>query len=191
MSEKKKKGRRAYLSDYVLDVSGEYVYTGGYYIASVANNKDFAKFMRGIFGLAVLAFAVMVGVGCLSTGTTSGAFYVTAPHVAAIVLTAISIYDSFIIAGSKGKLKTHLYENNVSRLKGVSFAGTVCAFAAAAGQLGYMVLKGGKTTFTADLLFMAGCFAAGAMLLVTFRLQKGIMWQKHTEIGQKSIDKIG
>lgn len=183
MSDKKKKGKRAYLSDYVLDVSGEYVYTGDYYIATVKQNKDFARFMRGVFALAVLSFAVLVGVGCLSTGTASGAFYVTAPHVAAIVFSAICIYDSFIVAGSKGKLKTHLFENNVSRFKGMSFAGTIAALAAALGQLGYIVFSGNKYTIIADLLFFAGCFAAGAMLLVTFRLQKHIMWQKHTEKG--------
>lgn len=180
MSDKKKKGKRAYLSDYVLDVSGEYVYTGDYYIATVKQNKDFARFMRGIIGLTVLAFAVLVGVGCLSTGTTSGAFYVTAPHVAAIVFAAICIYDSFTVAGSKGKLKTHMFENNVSRLKGMSFAGIIAAFVAAAGQLGYIVFAGNKYTMIADILFFAGCFVAGTLLLVTFQLQKHIMWQKHT-----------
>lgn len=180
MSEKKKKGKRAYLSDYVLDVSGEYVYIGDYYIAEIKYGKDFARFMRGIMALAVMSFAVLVGVGCLSTGTASGAFYVTAPHVAAIVFTAICIYDSFTVAASKGKLKTHLFENNVSRLKGMSFAGTIAAFAAALGQLGYIIFAGNKYTITADLLFLAGCFATGAMLLVTFRLQNNIMWQKYT-----------
>ena len=191
MSDKKKKGKRAYLSDYVLDVNGEYVYTGAYYMASVEHGKDFARVMRAISGLAVLSFAFLVGIGCLSTGTTSGAFYVTVPYVAAIVFTAISIYDSFAVAGSKGKLKAHLYENNVSRLKGMSFAGTIASFAAAAGQLGYVIFAGNKYKIIADLLFLAGCFAAGALLLVTFRLQKHIMWQKHTDKGQKSIDKIG
>ena len=189
MSEKKKKGKRAYLSDYVLDVNGEYVYTGDYYIASVEQGKDFARFMRAISGLAVLAFAFLVGIGCLSTGTTSGAFYVIVPYVAAMVFTAICIYDSFTVASGKGKLKAHLFENNVSRLKGMSFAGTAAVFIAAFGQLGYIIFAENKYTIVADLLFLAGCIAAGMLLLVTFRLQKGIMWQKHTEKGQKSIDK--
>ena len=183
MAQKKKKGKRAYLSDYVLDVSGEYVYTGDYYIADIKQNKDFARFMRGIIALTVLSFAVLVGVGCLSTGTTSGAFYVTAPHIAAIVLTAICIYDSFTVAASKGKLKAHLFENNVSRLKGMSFVSTVVSFVAALGQLGYIIFAGNNYTLTADLLFLAGCFAAGTMMLVTFWLQKHIMWQKSIQKG--------
>jgi hypothetical protein len=45
MADKKKKGRRAYLSDYVLDVSGEYIYTGDYYIADT-QGKDYKRICR-------------------------------------------------------------------------------------------------------------------------------------------------
>jgi hypothetical protein len=73
MADKKKKGRRAYLSDYVMDVSGQYVYNGAYYSAD-AQGKDFARVIKGLMALVVISFAVLVAVGCLSTGTTSGAF---------------------------------------------------------------------------------------------------------------------
>ena len=60
MADKKKKGRRAYLSDYVMDVSGEYVYTGDYYEASAEKGdvqKLFKKVLKFTFLLVVYEFA--------------------------------------------------------------------------------------------------------------------------------------
>jgi len=180
MADKKKKGRRAYLSDYVLDVSGEYVYTGDYYEAT-AEKGDVQKLFKKVFVLVIGAFALLVGVGCLSTGTTSGAFYVTLPHTAAIILSAFCIYDSWTVMRSKGRLRTHDYETSAQRLKGFSISAGVCAFAAAAGQTGYTVLKGGKATRTADILFLSGCFAAAMLYYRAFTIKKQILWQKCTE----------
>ena len=177
MADKKKKGRRAYLSDYVMDVSGQYVYNGAYYNAD-AQGKDFSRVVKGVFGLVFLAFAALVAVGCLSTGTTSGAFYVTLPHAVAIILSAVCLYDSVIVLRSKGRLKEHQYDSAVPRLKGCSIAGAVCAFVAAAGQLGYTVLKGEKATRVADIVFFAGCLVAGALLYMAFATKKQILWQK-------------
>jgi hypothetical protein len=188
MADKKKKGRRAYLSDYVLDVSGEYIYTGDYYIADT-QGKDYKRICRGIFGLSVLVMAVLVGVGCLSTGTTSGAFYVTLPHVAAIILAAFCIYDSAVVYKANGKLRAHDYETSVPRMQGSSVAGAVCAFAAALGQSVYTIFIGSKATRGADILFLAGCFVAGMLYCLMFTTKKQILWQKSTEKAQKSIDK--
>lgn len=179
MADKKKKGRRAYLADYVPDVNGEYVYTGDYYTA-YTNGKEFKSVLRGLFGLSVLVMAVLVGVGCLSTGTTSGAFYVTLPHVAAIVSAAFCIYDSAVIFKSSGKLRAHQYESAVPRLQGSAVAGAVCAFAAALGQTVYTVFMGGKATRAADILFLAGCFVAGVLYCLIFTTKRQIVWQKST-----------
>lgn len=174
MADKKKKGRRAYLSDYTMNVSGEYVYTGDWYTAQM--DRDFGRFMGGVMGMLVLSMTLLVGVGCLSTGTTSGAFYVTLPHVLAIVLCAVCIYDCSIIAKSKGNMKTHQYQTSVPRLNSMSIAGAVCAFAAAAGQLGYILLAGSKATRAADMVFMIGCTGASMLLFGTFSARKQIKW---------------
>lgn len=164
----------------MLDVSGEYVYTGDYYEAKTENG-DVQKLFKKIFALVITAFVLLIAVGCLSTGTTSGAFYVTLPHTAAIILSAFCIYDSWTMMHSKGCLRTHDYENSAQRFKGFSISAGVCAFAAAVGQTGYTVLNGEKATRTADILFLAGCFVAAMLYYLIFTTKKQILWQKCTE----------
>ena len=173
-----------------MDVTGEYVYNGAHYTAQT-QGKDFARVVKGVAGLAFLALTALVGVGCLSTGTTSGAFYVTLPHAVAIVLSAICIYDSVVVFRSKGRMKEHQYDSSVPRLKGCSMVGAVCALAAALGQTGYTVFKGTEATRAADIVFLIGCFAAAGLLYLAFATKKQIMWQKDTQKAQKSIDNNG
>ena len=64
MAEKKKKGRRSYLADYVQDVNGQYVYTGSHYLAQM-DGASMPRLLRRIFGLLLLAMLALIGVGCL------------------------------------------------------------------------------------------------------------------------------
>ena len=177
MPDKKKKGRRAYLSDYVLNAAGEYVYTGAYYIA-VAEGKSPERLMRGILGLAVAAFALLAAAGCLSTCTASGAFYVTIPYVLAVVLSAVCIYDSATIIHERCKLTTHSYEKSAQRIKGFLMVAAVCAFVAATGHAVHMVVKGTAATRAADILYFVACQAAAVLCCLAFRAKKQILWQK-------------
>lgn len=185
MAAKKKKGRRAYLSDYVQDLNGEYIYRGSYYVAEVPA-REMSRILRGILGLTLLALLILTGVGCLSTGTTSGAFYVTLPHVAAIILTAVCLYDTVVVMRSAGKLRSHQYESAVPRLRGCAMMGTVCAAVAAVGQTVYTIVAGQSNTRLADILFFVGCYAAAILCFLVFRIQKRIVWR--LDAG-KSIDK--
>ena len=180
MPDKKKKGRRAYLSDYVLNAAGEYVYTGDYYVA-VAEGKDPVKIMRGILGLAAAAFAALAGAGCLSTCTASGAFYVTIPYVVAVVLCAVCSYDAATILHERCRLTAHSYEKSAQRVKGFLMVAAVCAFVAAAGHIVHTVLRGTNVTRAADLLYFAACLAAAALCCMAFQAEKQIFWKKNTK----------
>ena len=180
MPEKKKKGRRAYLSDYVLNAAGEYVYVGDYYIA-VAEGKNPGKIMAGILGLAAAAFAVLAAAGCLSTCTASGAFYVTIPYALAVILSAVCIYDSATIIHEKCRLTTHSYEKSAQRIKGFLMAAGVCSFVSAAGHIAHTVLRGTEATRAADILFFVACLAAAALCYLAFRKKKQVLWQKNSK----------
>ncbi len=185
--KKKKKGRRAYLSDYVQDLNGTYIYRGNYYVAEVPA-RELSRILRGILGLAVLSLLFLVGVGCLSTGTTSGAFYVTLPHVAAIILTVVCLYDTVTVLRGEGKLRSHQYEHTVSRLRGSSIISAVCAAIAAVGQTAYTIVSGTAATRAADILFLAGCYVAAVLCFLMFRIQKQIIWRLDAGNERNSID---
>lgn len=179
MADKKKKGRRAYLSDYILDVSGEYVYKGEYYTAQL-QGRQFLSLAGKILAFVASAEVLLVAAGCLSTGSSSGAFYVTLPHVVAIVLCAVCIYDAVTVLKSKGKVKSHDYEKGVMRLKSLSIAAAACSIGAAAGQLVYLFTAESGDTLGADITFFALALAAFGVILVTIQLQNRIIWQKYT-----------
>lgn len=187
MAEKKKKGRRSYLADYVQDVNGQYVYTGSHYLAQT-DGASMPRLLRGIFGLLLLAMLALIGVGCLSTGTASGAFYVTLPHVAAIVLGALCLYDCGVVLQGKGCLRSHVYERSVPRLRGSTAAGAICAGIAAVGQTVYTFVAGKAATRGADILFFVGCYLAFALFFLAFRTQKRIVWEKELGKSGKALD---
>lgn len=173
--KKKKKGLRPHLNDYVQDVNGEYIYKGTYHVCALPA-EVFRGQSRLLLTVFVLAFVLLVAAGCLSTGTASGAFYVTVPYAVAVVLTFICIYDSFTVWRSGGKMRTHDHDRVVPRMRGCAVVGTAFAAAAAVGQGVYLLAFGEETTRGADIVYLLCVLLAALLDFFAFRRQRKILW---------------
>ena len=173
--KKKKKGLRPHLNDYVQDVNGEYIYKGTHHVCTLPADvfRGQSKLLLTVF---ILAFALLIASGCLSTGTTSGAFYVTVPYAVAVVLTFICIYDSVTVFRSGGKLRTHDHDRVIPRAKGCAVVGAAFAAAAAVGQGVYLIFFGEAATRGADILYLLCVLLAAALDFAAFRRQRIIRW---------------
>lgn len=173
--KKKKKGLRPHLNDYVQDVNGEYIYKGTHHVCTLPADAFRGQSML-LLTVFVLAFALLIAAGCLSTGTTSGAFYVTVPYAVAVVLTFICIYDSVTVLRSGGRMRTHDHDRVIPRMRGCAVVGAAFAAAAAVGQGVYLLFFGEASTRVADIVYLLCVLASVGLDFFAFRRQRIIRW---------------
>ncbi len=173
--KKKKKGLRPHLNDYVQDVNGEYIYKGTHHVCALSGQAFRSRSLK-LLGMFAAAFALLIAAGCLSTGTTSGAFYVTVPYAVAVVLTFICIYDSVTVLRSGGRMRTHDHDRVIPRMRGCAVVGAAFAAAAAVGQGVYLLFFGETATRTADIIYLLCVFIAACLDFAAFRCQRKILW---------------
>jgi len=173
--KKKKKGLRPHLNDYVQDVNGEYIYKGTHHVCTLPADV-FRGQSRLLLTAFALAFALLIAAGCLSTGTASGAFYVTIPYAVAVVLTFICVYDSFTVLRSGGRMRTHDHDRVLPRQRGCAVVGAAFAAAAAVGQGVYLFAFGEAATRGADIVYLLCVLLAAVIDFAAFRRQRIILW---------------
>lgn len=173
--KKKKKGLRPHLSDYVQDVNGDYIYKGTHHVCALSQ-AAFRRQHMILLGMSAFAFVLLIAAGCLSTGTASGAFYVTVPYAVAVVLSFICIYDSFTVLRSGGKMRTHDHDRVVPRMRGCAMVGAAFTAAAAVGQGVYLLAFGEETTRGADIVYLLCVLLAALLDFFAFRRQRKILW---------------
>lgn len=113
--EKKKRGRKAYLSDFTRDVSGQYIYSGELYAFSGDKEARKRAFTRiGLYGFAILALAVLGG--CIPSAGMQNCFYVIIPYIIELSA-AVSIVWTIIKLFCGGEeIREYIYESTVPRL---------------------------------------------------------------------------
>lgn len=131
--EKKKKGRRSYLSDFTRDLSGTYIYVGDHY--SYIGN-DFKRKLALLWLCLTGAAICTVSGGCIPSEAMKNSFYVIAPYIAEIGATGFGMWYMFRLSIEKKPIRAYVYESTVKRLPKLTI---IEMFFLALGVVGYVV----------------------------------------------------
>lgn len=166
MTEKQRRGCRAYLNDIKINENGEYVYQGTYYIWN-EEKKSRRRVLGELWVSCIVMLAAAVGAGCLPAPGVGNCAYVLLPYVAE-VMAAVSVCWALARLSAGGNpLREYVYLATVDKLPGRVVLTAVFAGAAAVGEGIYVIKNGiqGKIGIIVLFIFLeiAALAAAGSM----------------------------
>ena len=183
--KKKRKGRRAYLSDIRRGANGKYVYTGTCYTYDKLNPRLYV--LLRLWALTIPAVAACVVSGCLNAPFTRDTWYVLAPLGFAFVCAGSVTWAVGRITGNKSVLRSYVRKQTFGAIP--LRCGFMIGFAAVSliGAAIYMIVHGtSAVTLTGAvedrtaacvvyLIMQAICIACGVLLIVFVR---SLRWQE-------------
>ncbi len=176
MTEKKRKGRRAYLNDFQKDEKGQYVYQGTLYEWKGEKGTLHRELMV-LWGLCIAMLASLLAAGCVDAPGAMNAAYVVLPFAVSLIFGISAGWGLWRLSLGGSPLRSYIYEQSAGRLPG-RLAGTMLgAGLAAAGEIVFLFRNGLRGKLTESLLFMALEGLALAMAAV-FRMRvKKMAWE--------------
>jgi len=175
--EKKQKGRKAYLNDFVPNLAGEYTYNGSHY----RYTGPIMPYSRMRSQLVVGFVGVLAGLllpGFVSVGGMGNCFYVLIPYMAEAISVFVTLYALFGMITGGEKIREYIFEKSVKRVPG----GCVCCAAfAAIGFVCSMIFSAlngvGGSTAEAAVLIIGKCLGVTAPLALR-KLVLSSSWQR-------------
>ena len=151
--QKKKRGKRAYLDDFYLDLSGNYVYRGKMYHYTGALPRKTALIRAWAFAGAALAALIINGF--LPVPALNGCFYVVVPYVGGLIAGCSVVWALGRITAAGSELREYVYKETAAQLPMRCMLCAVFSAAAAAGQLLYLFLNKAGESVGLMVLFTA------------------------------------
>lgn len=163
MAEKKEKGRRAYLNDFVATPNGDYVYTGKVY----RWGSDRKPVLLRLWGLSGGMALCAVAAGCIPGTGMEHAVWALLPYVIALIAAFTCLYGVGRLTVAGEEVRAYVYRGSVEALPRRSVIAAVAAGAALLGELVNLVLlnAAGSVLNAVLLLVLEGLILAGAILL--------------------------
>ncbi len=145
-SEKKYKGRRAYLNDFKLNDKGEYNYEGILY-AWAGEKEAYRSTLLTLWVLGVLQMIMSVSAGFVEAPGIMDAFYVILPYIISMVAGVSVLWAVIRMTEGKVPLRAYVYKASVAALPVRSLIVMIAAGIAAVGEICYVIANGtqGKT----------------------------------------------
>ena len=161
--EKKEKGRRAYLNDFVATPNGDYVYTGKVY----RWESDRKSVLLRLWGLSGGMVICAVAAGCIPGTGMEGAVWALLPYVVALIAAFTCLYAVGRLSMAGSEVRAYVYRGSVEALPRRCVVAAIAAGVALLGELVNLVLlKAAGSIFNALLLLvLEGLILAGAILL--------------------------
>lgn len=161
--EKKDKGRRAYLNDFVATPNGDYVYTGKVYHWGSDRKPELLRLWGLSGGMALCA----VIAGCIPGTGMEGAVWALLPYVIALIAAFTCLYGVGRLTMAGNEVRAYVYRGTVEALPRRSVITAVAAGVALLGELvNLVIMKAASSILNALLLLvLEGLILAGAILL--------------------------
>lgn len=176
----KRKGRRAYLNDFTINLQGDYVYQGSHF--HYVGETPWGRQLRCLWGLTAGMAAAFVLGGLLPAAGMSGTLYVVLPYLVSVIAGA-SVVWAMAKLRREGKLRSYVYEATILKLPARANAAAVSAALASAGEGLNLILNGsgGKTAATLGYLTLELLAALAARRLA--RRAAAMDWEERREPG--------
>lgn len=150
--EKKRRGRYAYLNDYVKNDNDEYEYQGNVYAAEMDSEEKKTAYRRYLIILAVILLLLAISGSLPFEGLMKG-FYVIIPFITEVGFTMLTIGAAYRIY-SHDEFKEHVYKKSVLRIRSVGPGMMGSTIIRCVASLVYLLLNGIKTLWAVLVYFL-------------------------------------
>ena len=157
------------MSSYSLDGSGEYVYTGKYYVFT-ADDAVLRRAKRAALMLSILSAAALLVTG-LFNFEGSRIFYVIIPYVFMFLPAYLTLSSAMRLMGISDKLTDKQANILVFRLKHASFSLVLLSCISLFGEICFM-LWGACADASGEIAFLAGCAIVSMLNYVLFYISR-------------------
>ncbi len=164
--QRKRRGRRAHLNDFHLNLAGEYVYDGALFACRAEADAARASQRRLWAAAAALAIAAIAG-GCIPAPGMQNHFYVILPYLGEVLCAASVVWALAKIGTDWSAVREYVYERTVPVLPIRAACTAAFALLGAAAEAVHLALSssGGQTIFAA-LYFLLKLLAALCALFI-------------------------
>jgi hypothetical protein len=182
MAKERRFEKRGYLKYIHQNASGDYVYTGGYY---VLNGVSYKSFLTRVFLFCLPAAACVLAAGIVpnpamswlgASAPTFNAFYILIPYIFELAFTGSVVWAGLRLLSNEKPLREYVYKATVPRFS------LRCVLAAAAaglvivGETVFLILHGPKGQILSAVLAYVLHAAVIALMLLLRRYIKGTNW---------------
>jgi len=139
--EKKRRGRRSYLSDFSPTADGEYIYNGSLH-AFQEGSMSRKQAMTRLWALSAVSAVFMFAAGCVPAAGTVNCPYVLLPYAGSVLSIASVIWLMGRMSYAGDPLRDYVYKATVEQYGLRSMLVTVFAALSLAGDALYLILNG-------------------------------------------------
>ncbi len=153
----KKKGKRAYLNDFHVNLKGEYSYEGKHLVFKGTEAESKAAAQSLMLLTALLALTTLAG-GFLNGAGITNSFYVILPYVIEVGGSGSALWTALSLGSKPYKLRQYVYDRTVLKLPGRAMIALVGAASGLIGNLLFVILNGfqGKLLATLGYILLKG-----------------------------------
>ena len=174
MAEKKKKGRRSYLNDFKMNLTGEYIYTGAHF----EPQGDYKKARLSVTLAGILLVALNLLCGCIPAEPMLNVFYVIIPFVVSLAASVRLLWAATRLWLNRLPLREYVLHQTFEKLFPAATVGLIFSALTSVAFVVFVAINGTTAlTFWAYLFF--GCNILTILANVFVRVcTKNIEWVK-------------
>ncbi|MCH5197770.1 MAG: hypothetical protein J1E34_02580 [Oscillospiraceae bacterium] len=175
MADKRSFLKKGYLSYFVKNAAGEYIYTGSHYSLENNNYGGFAARVC-VFCAVGLISAVLSGI--IPAPGMLNCFYVIIPFILEISLTFSVVWAAVRFLSNKKPLREYIYDATIKALPVRSLFAAIFSLVGIISETVFIILNGfGEKTLWCICLYFLKAASAASMLLIRRFVQKSV-WIK-------------
>lgn len=173
--QKKRKGRRSFLNDFVPDDSGQYSYMGN--VRVYEGSVPYKTERQRIILLTAMMCAAAVAIGCIPAPSMLGYnnFYVVPLFIIELIAVFITAWAAIRLAAGGSELREYVFEKSVKAIPNRAPVAFYSALACAAANIVYLCLNGFSEKPVASI---AALLLHLAIAAAAFRLRRGVEHEK-------------
>lgn len=171
---KKKKGRRAYLDDFKMTLSGEYVYTGAVYLPE----GDYKKVRAQILAVSAAAAALTLICGCIPAEPMLNTFYVILPFVVTLACAIRGLWAAVRLCVNKLPLREYVLKQTFDVFRPCSALMTIFSAVTALATLIFGFINGFSALSPWTWAFLASHLFVIFLGLFLTKITKKLTWVK-------------
>lgn len=160
MSEKKRKGRRAYLDSYKKNEEGNYIYEGEVY---TFEGGDLRRELIRLWVLCAVLLLALAAAGCSTAPGADSSAFVLIPYAANLATSLSVCWGMGRLTSGGNPLKAYVYEASVGQLPARAMGSALCSGAVIVGEGIYLFQNGAGGRMGACFLFLV--IEMGALIL--------------------------
>jgi len=173
MADKRKFSKRGYLSYFVKNAAGEYIYSGKLYSL---NGEGYGAFIAKLSVLSFLSLASCVVSGSITAPGMTNSFYVIIPFILEIAAEVSVCWAACRFIVNKKPLREYIYDSVIKTVPLRALLAAVCALAGIISETVFVILNGAGENVLWCVLYYILKIAVAVFMFLLRRYVKKTVW---------------